>query len=98
MKSANQCSTIEDVRDAIDKIDNQIIELLGNRLEYVKEIVRFKTPDENSIIAKQRFDEVITTRRKLAEKHGLNPDIIEKIYRELLAHFIDEELRLFNLK
>ena len=98
MKPSEHCSTIEEVREAIDKIDKSIIELLGQRFEYVKEITRFKKPDQDSIVAQQRFDEVIATRRKLAEQCGLNPDIIETIYRELLEHFIDEELKLFNLK
>ena len=98
MKQANQCSTIDEVREAIDIIDNHIIELLGQRFEYVKEIIRFKKPDQDSIIAQQRFNEVIASRRKLAEKNGLNPDVIESMYRELLSHFIDEEMKLFNLK
>ena len=98
MKPANQCSTIDEVRKAIDIIDQQIIELLGKRFEYVKEIIRFKKPEQDSIIAQQRYDEVIASRRKLAEKNGLDPSVIESMYRELLRHFIEEEMKLFNLK
>ena len=82
----------------IDSIDREIIELLGKRYSYVKEIIRFKEPTEESIVARERFDEVLSSRRRLAEKAGLDPDIIEKIYRDLMTHFINEELKLIRNK
>lgn len=98
MKSATECTSIEEIREAIDLLDSQIIKLMGTRYKFVKEIVRFKQPTEESIIAKKRYDSVISTRREMAEKNGLSPDLIEKIYKEMLAHFISEELKLINKK
>jgi isochorismate pyruvate lyase len=96
--SAEDCNSIEEIREAIDHIDEKIISLLGERYKYVKEVVRFKEPTEESIVAKSRFDEVISSRRRLAEQWGLDPDLIEKIYRELLSHFIEEELKMIRKK
>lgn len=98
MKLATDCTSIEEIREAIDSLDEQIITLLGERFKYVKEIVRFKEPTEESIVAKNRFDTVISSRRALAEKYGLDPDLIEKLYRELLSHFIAEELKIIKKK
>ena len=98
MKQATDCTSIEEVREAIDTIDERIIELLGERYKYVKEIVRFKKPTEESIIAKSRYDAVISSRRMLAEEHGLDANLIEKIYRDLLSHFIEEELKIIKKK
>ena len=98
MKQAADCTSIEEVREAIDNLDKQIIALIGERFTYVKEIVRFKEPTEESIVAKNRFDSVISSRRSLAEEHGLDPDMIEKLYRDLLSHFINEELKIIKKK
>ncbi len=98
MKRAADCTSIEEVREAIDTLDKRIIELLGERYKYVKEIVRFKKPTEESIIARSRYDAVIASRRLLAEEHGLDANLVEKIYRDLLSHFIDEELKIINKK
>lgn len=97
MKQPDKCETIEEIRTAIDKIDSEIIQLLGHRYGFVKEIIRFKEPTEESIVAKERFNAVLSSRRKMAEEVGLNPDIIEKIYRDLLNHFIAEELKLIKI-
>jgi isochorismate pyruvate lyase len=98
MKSADRCTTIEEVRSAIDTIDHELIQLLGKRFQYVKEIIKFKEPTEEGIVAKERYESVIRTRRELALKNGLDQDLIERIYRELLNYFIAEELKLIRDK
>jgi isochorismate pyruvate lyase len=98
MKLPDKCKSIEEIRGVIDNIDREIIDLLGRRYAYVKEIIRFKEPTEESIVARERFDAVLSSRRELAEEAGLDPDIIEKIYRDLLTHFINEELKMIRNK
>ncbi len=98
MKSPEKCESIEEVRRAIDSIDQEIIQLLGKRLGYVKEVVRFKEPTREGIVAQERFNAVIASRREWAAQQGLEPDVIEKVYRELLGHFINEELKIIKNK
>ena len=98
MKSPERCTSIEEVRDAIDAIDNEIIQLLAKRFGYVKEVIKFKEPTEESIVAKDRFESVIQSRRELARINGLDMDLIERVYRELLNYFISEELKILKKK
>ncbi len=96
MKSPQECTNIEEVRYGIDTIDNQIIELLATRFEYVKAVVPFKEKTPDAIVAKERRDHVLQERRKMAERHGLNPDTIEEMYKLLIQHFIDEEMKILE--
>ena len=96
MKAVKDCENIKDIRQAIDELDEEIITLLGRRYQYVKEIVRFKEKNEESIIARDRREAVIRSRRELAAENGLDPDIIEDLYRKLISHFIEEELKLIR--
>lgn len=89
------CQSIEEVRAEIDALDRQILSLLGIRFQYVKEIVRFKSNNEE-IVAQDRYDAVIKSRRELAMEHNLSPDIIEKMYKLLIGHFIEEEHKLLD--
>ena len=97
MKSPEACENIGEIRNEIDSIDKEIINLFAIRFGYVKEIVRFKTNQEE-IVAQKRYDEVIAKNRKNAEEKNLNPDIIEKICRQLMNYFIDEEMKLLSQK
>lgn len=92
MKQPEECSNIQEIRTAIDRIDQEIIALLGTRFNYVKVASKFKT-NETSVKAPERFQAMLKQRRVWAESAGLNPDIIEDMYRNLVNYFIEEELR-----
>jgi isochorismate pyruvate lyase len=97
MKSPNECNSLSEIRSQIDQLDRQIIALLGRRFEYVKEVVNYKS-NSSEIIAQERFNEVISSRRQLAIENNLSPDTIEKVYRILLEYFIEEEYHLLSKK
>jgi isochorismate pyruvate lyase len=96
MKSPAECSSIEEVRAAIDAIDDEVVKALGLRAQYVKTITRFKkTKEDVQAPARQAF--VISQRRAWAAEAGLDPDLVEKIYRLMMDHFVAEELRDLHL-
>ncbi len=92
MKSPNDCENILEIRDGIDQIDKQIIALLGERFNYVKAISKFKT-SAASVKAEDRFNSMLQKRRIWAVEAGLNPDVVEKMYRDLVNYFINEEMK-----
>ena len=85
------CSSIQDIRTEIDKLDRQIVALIGTRFKYVKTAAKFKT-SETSVKAPERFKLMLEQRRIWAEEENLSPDVIENIYRDLVNYFINEEL------
>ena len=92
VKQPDECSNMEDIRSEIDRIDRQIIAAFGTRFGYVKAASKFKT-SETSVKAPQRFEAMLQQRRIWAEDEGLNPDVVEKLYRDLVSYFIEEELK-----
>lgn len=91
MKKPDECLNMQDIRTEIDAIDRQVIQLLGKRFEYVKAAAPFKT-SETGVKAPDRFKAMLLQRREWAMAAGLSPDAIEKMYFDLVTHFIEEEL------
>ncbi|WP_299407994.1 isochorismate lyase [Acaryochloris sp. IP29b_bin.148] len=89
--NAQNCRDMTDIRRAIDQIDAQVIELLGQRFEYVKAAAQFKA-DTQSVQAPERLKMMLQQRRQWAEAAGLDPDVVEKLYRDLVDYFIKSEL------
>lgn len=85
------CSSLEEVRSNIDRIDNEIIKLIAERTEYVKQASSFKK-SESGVKAPNRVEDVIKKVRKRALEYGASPDIVEKLYREMIASFINMEM------
>lgn len=97
MKDAEECLDIEEIRKEIDALDRKVIELLGQRFAYVKAAAQFKK-NADGVKAVDRFNSVLEQRRIWAEEFGLNPDAIEKLYRDLVSYFIEEELKHWESK
>ena len=96
MKNPADCSNIDEIRNEIDAIDRNIINLLGERLLFIKAIVRFKKNKED-VMARKRYVQVLEQRRKWAAERGIDPDIVEKAYRTLMDYFIDEQKKIMKI-
>lgn len=82
--------SLAQVRDEIDRIDRKIVGLIGRRSLCVKAAAQFKK-DEIAIAAPERFGAMLITRRRWAESEGLDPDMVEELYRNMVTRFIAEE-------
>ncbi len=91
MKTPDECANMEDIRAEIDRIDQDVISLIGVRFQYVQAAAKFKTSRE-SVKAPDRFAAMLRQRRGWAEQAGLSPDVIEKMYSDLVEYFINEEM------
>jgi isochorismate pyruvate lyase len=81
-----------DVRAEIDRIDQQVIGLLGERFAYVQRASDFKT-SATAVRAPERFQAMLLQRRNWAQQAGLDADVIEGVYRDLVNYFIKEEMK-----
>ena len=82
--------TLEEIRAGMDAIDRQIVALIAERVEHVREAAKLKTSSA-SVAAPDRVAAVLKTRREWAEAAGLDGDVIEGLYRELVRYCVSEE-------
>lgn len=87
-----ECTGMSDIRAELDALDKVIIALIGKRYPYVMAASRFKT-SETDVRAPERVRTMMLQRRAWAEAEGLSPDVIEKMYRDLVVYFTEEELQ-----
>ncbi|MDB5241301.1 MAG: isochorismate-pyruvate lyase [Spirosoma sp.] len=92
LKKPEDCQDMTDIRQAIDTLDQAVISLWARRFEYVKAATKFKA-NEMAVRAPERFESMIAQRREWAQEQGLNPEVIEGLYRTLVTHFIEEEMK-----
>ena len=86
-----KCESLEEVRVNIDRIDKQIVKLIAKRSTYVVQAANFKK-NTDEVKAPQRVERIINKVRDLAQEDGVNPDIVENIYREMINSFTNFEL------
>jgi chorismate mutase len=84
------------VRARIDRLDEEIVALLGRREELVREAGRLK-PDASAVRAPERVHEVVARARQRAERIGASSDVVERTYRAIIGAFIELELAATGL-
>lgn len=90
-----KCKNIQQVRDNIDRIDDQIIKLIAERGEYVSQAAKFKK-SADGVKDTARVENVIKGVREKAERFGADPDMAEALYREMISRFVKSELDDFE--
>ena len=87
------CTSIEEVRTRIDHIDRDLVTLLARRGQLVAQAAAFKKTTDD-VRAPARVEQVIAKVRGIAGETGASPEVVERVYRAMIAAFIDEELQV----
>lgn len=81
---------LADVRSAIDQIDQLIVGLLAQRGQCVRAAARFKR-DVSEVPAPARVAQVMAKVGQQARLQGADPEVVEAVYRTMIAGFIQSE-------
>ncbi|WP_281223527.1 bifunctional chorismate mutase/prephenate dehydrogenase [Photobacterium sanguinicancri] len=79
------------LRDQIDEVDRQMVELLARRLSLVEDVGHVKSQHGLPIYAPDREAAMLASRREEAESKGVPPDLIEDILRRTMRESYSSE-------
>ncbi len=87
-----KCESLEQAREKIDAIDTALIEMIATRQFYVDQAVRFKKSIQD-VQSPERVEQIIQKVRAQAVELGIDPDLVEQLYRAMIQQFIQRELK-----
>jgi len=94
MKIKN-CDSLNEVREEIDKVDEDILHLIAKRKEYVKQAAKFKhSVDE--VKAEDRVAHVVDHVRNVALSLGVSPNMVTDIYTQMIEEMVETEIAEFQ--
>lgn len=86
-----KCSSLEEARANINRIDQEVVRLIAERGEYAAQASAFKQ-DEEAVRDTGRVEKGIARAGNRAAVHGVSPDLAEAVYREMIRQFVGLEL------
>ena len=92
---SDECKTLDEVRDHIDRLDEEILALMAERAAYVTQAARFKDSREG-VFDPVRVESIIEKIRSLATAKELSPDVAEATFRAMIKGFIEFEKGEFD--
>lgn len=84
------CSSLDEVRLNIDRLDRQLVSLIAERGAYVKQAAGFKKSTDE-VAAPQRVARILEQVKVLAEQAGAEPRVVEATWRAMVGAFIEVE-------
>lgn len=77
---------LDQLRQEIDRIDKQMVELLAQRRRTVEQVVQVKQQHDLPTFHPAREENLISARRAQAVQAGLDPDYVEDLFRTVLRN------------
>lgn len=90
-KSARDCDDMADVRVGIDALDKKLVTLLVERAGYITRAMELKQINGWPARIPDRVEEVVENVRREAVAQGLDADLVDQIWRQLIDWSIDLE-------
>lgn len=90
-----ECRTMQEVRHGVDRLDEEIVALLGERFRYMEAAARIK-PSRDRVRDEDRKAEVIANVRARAPKEGVPLDLVGDLYERLVEGSIAYEFERFD--
>ena len=78
-------------RETIDRLNNEIIKLLGERVQAALRIGEIKRKHGKPVVDKTREQAILDAIREKAELNGLDPDGLERIFKEIIRLCVEAE-------
>ncbi|MEA3060706.1 MAG: isochorismate pyruvate lyase [Sphingomonadales bacterium] len=93
--SPAECATMRDVRFGVDRLDEAIVALIGERFRYMDAAARIK-PQRGAVRDEGRKAEVLANVRRLAAEHDVPEDAVADLYERLIEASIAYEFDRFD--
>ena len=85
------------LRKKLDILDNSFIKLLKKRSRLVDKVLKLKKY-RNQIIDKKRINVILKNIKRKSINNNIDPKISKRIWKNMIAAFIDYERRNFKSK
>ena len=89
------CTNMEEVRHGVDRLDEEIVALLAERIRYMEAAARIK-PTRDRVRDEARKAQVIANAATKAAQEGFDPQVAAGLYELLVETSIAYELERFD--
>lgn len=98
MLSPADCPDMPTLRDQIDALDRELVQLLAKRATYIDRAVEIKQGVGLPASIPARIEDVVAKVRANAETAELDADLVETLWRQLIDWSIAREAQTIDLE
>ena len=89
-------NSLDELREEIDSVDNDLIELIAKRMAVVEKVVQIKQELSIPVVNENREAEVAKKWEEKAKKLNLDSEHLSRILKDILAMSVDYQKSRFE--
>lgn len=89
-------ASLDDLREQIDTIDAELVEVLAQRMKVVGQIGEYKKENNVTTLQVARWDALLNDRVALGLKSGLKEDFVKEVYKLIHKESIKKQSEIMN--
>ncbi|WP_297443426.1 chorismate mutase [Sulfurimonas sp.] len=90
-----KCTSLQEVREEIDKIDSQLVKLIAERSHLIRQAASFKESVEE-VKAEDRINDIMQKVRSKAIELNVNPNMISELFNIMIDEMVETEISEFR--
>jgi len=88
--------SLENLRHMIDKIDDEILDLLQQRMKVSVSIGAYKKENNMTILQQGRWSDILKKNKLKGSKRDLNEEFVSKVYKAIHQESINKQTTIMN--
>lgn len=91
-----ETENLNELRHKIDKLDNELMELLTRRMQVSNEIGRYKKAHNMPILQAQRYEEILERRARQAVELGMDREFMRSVMQAIHEESIRHQMKILD--
>ena len=84
------------LRQQIDKIDNELMDLLAKRMRVCREIGQYKKEHNMQVLQTVRYNEILDKRGVQGSLTGMSPEFVKQVFEHIHEESVRQQVELVN--
>ena len=90
-----KCNSLQEVRDEIDKVDDNLVGLISQRSYLIRQAAAFKN-SVDEVKAQDRIDDIMQRVRKKGIELNINPNMLSDLFKIMIDEMVETEISEFR--
>jgi chorismate mutase len=97
IRETNQTTeSLNELRNQIDEIDNQLLELLSKRMRVSREIGQYKKEHNMTVLQATRYDEILKDRISQAIQMDMSGEFMKTVLEAIHEESVRQQITIVN--
>ncbi len=84
------------LRQQIDQIDNELVDVLNKRMRISREIGQYKKEHSMPVLQTGRYDDILRSRIKQAEDVGMSGEFMKEVFQAIHEESVRQQIEVLN--